>query len=154
MSITGFAITARLGDWHAGDQSALESLIPLVYSTLRRIASRQMQGERCSRTLQPTELVHEVFLQLQKDCRICWEGRSHFFGIAARLMRQILVQRARVRGASKRGGGCAIVPIDADPGFELAAEDACWFIDLDEALHELHKEDARKSEIEIGRAHV
>src|ERR671938_896943 len=97
-------ITELLVDWGKGDQAALERLMPLVYSELRRLASNYLRRERAEHTLQPTALVNEAYLKLvdQRDAR--WQNRAHFFGVAAQLMRRILVDHARTRKAEKRGG--------------------------------------------------
>jgi len=101
-------VSELLIQWQDGDESALKKLLPLVYDELRRLARHYLQSEREGHTLQSTALVHEAYLRLvgQESLRI--ESRAHFFGIAARLMRQILVDHARERAAAKRGGGCRI----------------------------------------------
>ena len=105
-------VTALLGDWSRGNQSALNQLLPLVYAELRRIATRQIRGERAGHTLQPTALVHEVYLRLVDQRNVDWRNRAHFFGVAARVMRRILVDHARSHNASKRGDGLPRVSID------------------------------------------
>jgi RNA polymerase sigma-70 factor (ECF subfamily) len=94
-------VTMLLKDWSAGDQSALDKLMPLVYEELRRLAHQHMRRERLGHTLQTSALVNEAYLRLVGQSEIQWESRSHFFGIAARLMRQILVDRARQRNFVK-----------------------------------------------------
>src|SRR6476646_6103925 len=86
-----------------GDQDALSTLVPVVYDELRRLAASYLRREKPGQTLQPTALVHDVYLRLLQDEQLSWQNRAHFFGIAARSMRQILVERARARDASKRG---------------------------------------------------
>src|SRR5918993_6049690 len=98
-------ITRLLVAWGDGDESALEGLTPLVYEELRRLAHHYMSRERPGHTLQTTALVNEAYLRLVDQESICWENRAHFFGIAARLMREILLDHARSRQAAKRGGG-------------------------------------------------
>src|SRR5918996_2353710 len=95
-----------------GDKPALETLMPLVYGELRRLAAHYLKGERPGQTLQPTALVHEAYLRLLKDRPDRWQNRAHFCAIAAHSMRQILIERARARGASKRGGGGPRVTLD------------------------------------------
>jgi RNA polymerase sigma factor (TIGR02999 family) len=90
--------------WHNGEQSALDELVPVIYKELRRLAGNYLRRERHDHTLQPTALVNEVFLRLVGDHDIKWQSRAHFFGVAARLMRRILVDHARARQAAKRGG--------------------------------------------------
>src|SRR5262249_42452510 len=97
-----------------GDRAALETLMPLVYDELRRLASSYLRTERPGQTLQATALVHDAYLRLLRDTSLSWQNRAHFFGIAARSMRQILVERARARHAEKRGGDLVRVTFDAD----------------------------------------
>ena len=98
-------VTRLLKAWSGGDRDALARLLPLVYDELRRRAQAQMRQERAGHTLQPTALVHEAFLRLVDQKAIDWKDRAHFFGVAARAMREVLVDHARRRGAGKRGGG-------------------------------------------------
>src|SRR6185436_18794435 len=98
-------LTQLLVDWGGGDQAALDELMPLVYEELRRLARRYMNQERPGHTLQTSALVNEAFVRLVDQKNVGWQDRTHFFGIAARLMRQILVDYARKRGYAKRGGG-------------------------------------------------
>src|SRR5207245_10221715 len=97
-------VTRRLGQWAEGEETALAGLTPLVYRDLRQLAAGYLRRERNGNTLQPTALVHEGYLRLVEQTRSDWENRSHFFGVAARLMRQILVDHARRRNACKRAG--------------------------------------------------
>ena len=97
-----------------GDERALATLMPLVYDELRRLAARYMRRERPGQTLQATALVHDAYLRLLQDSQLSWQDRAHFFGIAARSMRQILIERARARGAAKRGG--SRVRVTFEPG--------------------------------------
>jgi RNA polymerase sigma factor (TIGR02999 family) len=105
-------VTELLRAWSAGDGEALKKLVPLVYGELRRRAMAQMRRERADHTLQPTALVHEVYLKLVDQKGIQWQNRAHFFGVAARAMRQILVDHARARAAGKRGGVETRLPLD------------------------------------------
>src|SRR6266496_5907174 len=99
------SVTALLDDWSRGNPGALNQLLPHVYAELRRIAARQLRSERSNHTLQPTALVHEVYLRLVDQRQVDWQNRAHFFGVAAQAMRRILVDYARRRSASKRGSG-------------------------------------------------
>src|SRR5204862_84100 len=105
-------VTALLGDWSRGNRTALHQLMPLVYAELRRVAARQLRNERADHTLQPTVLVHEVYIRLVDQRHVDWQNRAHFFGVAAQVMRRILVDHARRHGASKRGEGVRCVSID------------------------------------------
>ena len=109
-TIGGPEITQLLKAWGAGDETALERLTPLVYDRLRRLASHYVRRERAGQTLQRTALVHEVYVRLIEGADVDWQDRGHFFAIAAQVMRRILVDAARARGAEKRGGKveCAI----------------------------------------------
>ena len=130
-------ITEQLRDWSGGkDTEASDAVLNLVYDELRRQAHRYLSRERAGHTLQTTALVHEVYLKLVKQENIAWESRSHFFGIAARLMRQILIDYARTKHRAKRGGAEDKVPLEnaltvgiSDTNFDLLA--------LDEALTRL-----------------
>src|SRR5215210_6467106 len=97
-------VTQLLVDWSNGDQSALDKLMPVVYDELRRLASSYLRRERAGHTLQPTALVNEAYLRLVDQRKARWQNRAQFFGVAAQLMRRILVDHARVRAAAKRGG--------------------------------------------------
>jgi RNA polymerase sigma factor (TIGR02999 family) len=138
-------VTALLNAWCDGDRAALEHLVPLVYAELHRVAHRQMRAERQRDELQTTALIHEAYLRLVDARRVRWQNRSHFFAVSARLMRQILVDAVRTRGAHKRGGNVPHVAFDEalvpapDRGGELVA--------LDAALDALAQIDARKSRV-------
>jgi RNA polymerase sigma factor (TIGR02999 family) len=123
-----------------GDEQALSALMPLVYDELRRLAASYMRRERPGQTLQATALVHDVYIRLMQDSKLSWQNRSHFFGIAARSMRQILVERARARRAVKRGGSRVRVTFDA--GLLAAAAPTIDLEALDEALSRLEVLDA------------
>jgi RNA polymerase sigma factor (TIGR02999 family) len=138
-------VTRLLHDWQAGDLAALEKLTPLVYDELRRLAAHYLRGERAGHTLQGTALVHEAFIRLVGQSGLELQSRAHFFGIAARLMRQILVDHARRQGAAKRGGGMHVLSIGE--AAVLSPERADSLVALDEALVELAKFDSRKSRI-------
>jgi RNA polymerase sigma-70 factor, ECF subfamily len=142
-------VTELLLAWGEGDNDALEQLIPLVHAELRRIARRHMAGERRGHTLQPTALVNEVYLRLVDLERVRWQNRAHFIAVASRLMRRVLIDFARSRGYQKRGGGVERVVVDESllvdvgRGHDLLA--------LDQALDELARIDARKSQIVVMR---
>src|SRR3954471_10270553 len=125
--VAGKDVTQLLARWSGGDEAALNDLLPVVYGELHRQARRYLVGERPGHTLQPTALVHEAYLRLiaQRDVR--WQNRAHFFGVAAQLMRRILVDHARGRAAAKRGGGVVAIPMPepaAQPGVDVIALDA------------------------------
>jgi RNA polymerase sigma factor (TIGR02999 family) len=134
-AVASLVETARLGD-----QEALATLMPIVYDELRRLAGRYLRRERPGQTLQPTALVHDLYLRLLQDSNLSWQNRAHFFGIAAQSMRRILIERARARGAAKRGGGQ--VRVTFDPELGVAALDSPIDIEtLDEALTRLAEMD-------------
>lgn len=138
-------VTRLLIAWREGDQEALDALIPLVYRELRQIAARARRRERQDHSLQTTALVHEAYLRLidQRDVR--WQNRSHFFAIAAQLMRRILVDRARRHRAAKRGGGVDPIEISDVGGWPAVAR--IDIIALDEALSRLSAMDPRQGRI-------
>ena len=129
-----------------GDEQALAALLPLVYDELRRLAARYMRRERPGQTLQATALVHDAYLRLLKDSHLSWQNRAHFFGIAARSMRQILIERARTRGAAKRGG--SRIRVTFEPGLIAAAQAPELDLEaLDEALTRLAALDAELARV-------
>lgn len=133
-------LTLLLTRWANGDQGALEELSPLVYKELRQLAASQLRRERKSHTLQPTALVHEAYLRLVDQRKPDWQSRSHFFGVAARLMRQILVDHARRRQAGKRAGLRVSLSDANGVGLERERD----LVALDEGLNDLEKIDPRK----------
>ena len=143
-------VTALLGDWTRGERGALDQLLPLVYAELRRVATRQLRNERNDHTLQPTALVHEAYIKLVDQRQVDWQNRAHFFGVAAQVMRRILVDHARRRGASKRGDGVRCVSIDE--ARDVAASDEIPILALDHALDRLEKVDAELAKIVELRA--
>src|SRR5262245_7872324 len=143
-------VTALLGDWSRGDRTALDQLLPIVYEELRRIAARQLRNERADHTLQPTALVHEVFIRLVDQRHVDWQNRAHFFGVAANIMRRILVDHARRHRASKRGQGVRCVSIDEAKG--VAAANAMPSLALDHALERLETLDSELAKIVELRA--
>jgi RNA polymerase sigma factor (TIGR02999 family) len=139
------AVTELLRAWSGGDDGALERLTPLVEAELRRLARGYMRRERRGHTLQTTALVNEAFLRLTDTHAIGWQDRAHFLGIAARLMRRVLVDHARARGYRKRGGG--VQRITLTEGLVPSPEPALNVIALDRALEALAAVDARKSQV-------
>ncbi|MBI1762564.1 MAG: sigma-70 family RNA polymerase sigma factor [Acidobacteria bacterium] len=148
MTAPAAAVTEQLIAWSQGDQAALEQLIPLVHDELHRLAKRYMRrerGQRAARTLQTTALVNEAYLRLIDARRVQWQNRAHFFAIAARLMRQILVDYARAQHYAKRGGGQPLLALDEALTFTL--ERAPDLVALDDALHALAALDERKGRV-------
>jgi RNA polymerase sigma factor (TIGR02999 family) len=143
-------VTALLGAWSRGDGAALNQLLPLVYAELHRIAARQIRGERANHTLQPTALVHEVYLRLVDQRQVDWQDRAHFLGVAAGIMRRILVDHARRHSARKRGAGVACVSID--DARDLVASGDIPTLALDDALDRLEKLDPELARIVELRA--
>ncbi len=139
-------VTRLLHDWGRGDSAALEELLPLVYQELRKLAGGYLRAERPGHTLQPTALIHEAYLRLVAQDAPHFEGRAHFYGVAARLMRQILVDHARERRAAKRGGGTLKISLDDAPPV-FTPEDAGSLVALDEALTRLAAFDERKCRV-------
>jgi RNA polymerase sigma-70 factor (ECF subfamily) len=140
-------ITELLLKWNTGDEKAFESLIPLVYDELRRIARRHLRRESQTRTLQTTALVHEAYLKLIDQTRANWQNRAQFFGVSANIMRRILIDNARKRLRGKRGGSNAIKISIEDGNIDISDERASELIALDEALEKLAKEDPEKAKI-------
>lgn len=136
-------VTALLKDWSGGDGAALERLMPLVYGELRRLAASYLRVERKDHTLQPTALVHEAYLRLVDQRSVNWQNRAHFFGIAARMMRRILVDHARRRQAAKRDAPALMIEVFGGAGGERDPE----LLALDEALSGLEALDARQAKI-------
>jgi RNA polymerase sigma factor (TIGR02999 family) len=144
MSERARTVTLLLRDWQHGDRSALEKMTPLVYDELREIAAHYMSGERAGHTFSPTALVSEAFARLLGETQPPWNDRRHFFAIAARAMRQILVDHARRRCASKRGSGVAPVALDEAAVGSGRPEE---MIELDLALDALARIDERKARV-------
>ncbi|HTP69157.1 MAG TPA: sigma-70 family RNA polymerase sigma factor [Dongiaceae bacterium] len=140
-------VTELLARWRAGDQNALDALMPLVYSELRQLAQHYLRRERSDHTLQSTALVHEAYLRLAGQSAPQWQNRAHFFGIAAHLMRQILVEHARGRGAAKRGGGATRITLDESFPLVAAQQNEVDVIVLDQALQDLTALDAQQGRI-------
>jgi RNA polymerase sigma factor (TIGR02999 family) len=143
-STSSQAVTQLLVRWKTGDSSALEALLPFVYDELRKLARHYLASERPGHTLQSTALVHETYLRLIGQSPGAIENRAHFFGIAARLMRQILVDHARARQASKRDAGCVVT---LDESFNILKNQPLDLVALDDALTELARLDERQARI-------
>ena len=142
-----FDVTGLLMRWQDGDKLALDTLVPLVYRELRRVASARLRNERGDRSLPTTAVVQETYLRLLDLNRLHLENRTHFFAVAARLMRQILVDYARRERAGKRGGGAATVGIDLDALSADLAPDMLQVLALDQALNELAAMDERLARV-------
>ena len=138
-------VTALLSAWRGGDQDAFEKLIPIVYADLRRIAARYMRSEDQGHTLQATALVHEAYLRLTSERERTWENRAHFFGVAAQIMRNLLVDHARRAMRAKRGGGAVTVQFEV--GAEVSGVHPEDLLALDVALKQLAEVDPRASRI-------
>ena len=138
-------VTQLLQQWSHGDNAALEELTPLVYEELRRLAHHYMEGQRRDHTLQTTALVNEAYLRLAEQTNPNWHSRAHFFAVAARAMRQILVSYARSNRAQKRGGGA--VRIELDEAAVLSPAQSKEIVDLHEALERLGMLDSRKAQV-------
>ena len=143
-------ITALLDEWGRGNHGALDRLLPLVYAELRRIAQRRLRRERAGHTLQPTALVHEAYLRLVDQRQVDWRNRAHFFGVAAQVMRRILVDHARRHNANKRGDGVSCVSIDE--AVVKPAPDVISVLALDQALGRLETIDGGLARIVELRA--
>lgn len=138
-------VTQLLVAWSNGDSAARDALMPLVHEELRRLAHRYMLRERGNHTLQTSALVNEAYLRLIDQKDVHWQNRAHFFGIAARIMRRILVDYARKRGFAKRGGD--LQPVALDEAMIVSPERAAEVVALDDALNCLAELDQRKSQI-------
>jgi RNA polymerase sigma factor (TIGR02999 family) len=138
-------VTQLLLELSQGDRTAVEELLPLIYDELRRLAGGYLRRERANHTLQATALVHEAYLKMVDQTRVQWQNRAHFFGVAANLMRRILVDHARSHGAQKRGSG--IEKISLEDGLVASGERAAEVVAVDDALETLAKVDPVKSRI-------
>jgi len=145
MATSSSPVTDLLRRWSHGDKAALDSLMPLIYDDLRRLANFYLQDENNARTLQSTALVHEVYLRLcgQQDPK--WTGRAHFFAVAAKMIRRILVDHAREKSAVKRGGG--MQPQQLDEALTIPVQPELDLVTLSEAMEELAAFDLRKSQV-------
>ena len=138
-------VTQLLIDWSNGDRAALDKLVPVVGEELRRLAHRYMSRERAGHTLQTTALVNEAFVRLVNRRNIQWQNRAHFFGIAAQLMRTILVDHARSHASAKRGGGAH--KLELDEAMIVSQQKASEVLALDDALKQLALIDPQQSRI-------
>jgi RNA polymerase sigma factor (TIGR02999 family) len=138
-------VTVLLKAWSSGDQAALDRLASVVYKELRRIARRYMKNERPGNTLQTTGLVHEVYLRLVDVKHVDWQHRAQFFAISAQMMRRVLVDAARARGSSKRGGGA--VKVNIDETAVLAPEPDASILALDDALEAFTRVAPRQAKV-------
>jgi RNA polymerase sigma-70 factor, ECF subfamily len=138
-------ITGRLIAWNTGESGALESVIDAVYKELRRMADRYLRQESPGHSLQPTALVHEAYLRLVDQTQVTWQNRAHFFGVAAQMMRRILVDHARGKHRTKRGGNEPTISIEEV--LEVGRGKTPNLVALDEALNSLAEIDLRKSQV-------
>jgi RNA polymerase sigma factor (TIGR02999 family) len=138
-------VSQLLAAWGDGDQAALDALLPLVYSEMRRLAHRHMRRERPGNSLQTSALVNEAYLRLVGQRRVHWKNRAHFFGIAAQMMRRILVDHARSRHYAKRGG--SMRQVSFEEALIVSDERTAEVLALDDALKALAKIDERKSRV-------
>jgi RNA polymerase sigma factor (TIGR02999 family) len=138
-------VTQLLIDWSRGDQAALDSLMPLVYEELRRLAHCYMRRERVGHTLQTAALINEAYLRLVEQQHVQWHNRAHFFAISAKLMRRILVDHARSHTRVKRGGG--VLKMSLDEAVVPSQKRAAELVALDDALQSLATVDLRKSQV-------
>ena len=144
MASSSDGITGWLARWNDGDETAFEKLVPLVYQELHRLASRYMRGERSGHLLQTTALVNEAYLRLYETDRIHWQDRNHFYAVAARAMRRVLVDFARARKQHKRNGGHQV---SLDEALTIGSDRSADIVALDDALTTLAKLDRRQSQI-------
>ena len=144
-SVSPQRVTQLLADWSHGNDGALAELTPLVYEELRRLAHRHMGGERPDHTLQTTALVNEAYLRLADQTNPSWQDRARFFAVAARAMRQILVNYAKSQRSQKRGGGA--LKLELDEAAIVSPEESKEIIDLHEALERLATLDSRKGRV-------
>lgn len=138
-------VTRLLRRWAEGDGSALESLMPMVYGRLRRLAGSYLRSERADHTLQATALVHEAYLRLAAQSRVCWQDRAHFYAVAAQAMRRILVDHARRQTAQRRGGKDRPLPVELAAGLTVSAGQE--LLDVHEALERLAELSQRQARI-------
>ena len=138
-------VTELLRAWSAGEDAALEKLVPLVYAELRRLAHRYMRGEHMGHTLQTSALINEAYLRLIDSGRVKWQDRSHFLAVSAQLMRRVLVDFARSRRSQKRGG--EEQRISLDEALNLHHARSADLLRLDDALNELAKQFPRKAQV-------
>ncbi|MGA2860118.1 MAG: sigma-70 family RNA polymerase sigma factor [Candidatus Sulfotelmatobacter sp.] len=138
-------VSELLASWNNGDAKAREALMPLVYDELRKLAASHLRRERNDHTLQPTALVHEVYLRLAEQKNVQWQDKSHFFGVTANLMRRILVDHARAHLADKRGSG--LPKVSLNEAIAMSRERPAELLALDESLTQLAATDPQQSRI-------
>jgi RNA polymerase sigma factor (TIGR02999 family) len=138
-------VTILLRQFSAGDKQALDRLMPLVYAELQKLAGSHLRNERLGHTLQPTALVHEVYARLVKQDQPDYQSRCHFMGVAAQVMRQILIDHARTRNAAKRGSGAIKVSIEQSP--DIPIDRPSMLVAVDDALQELARKDPAKARL-------
>ena len=138
-------VSELLANWNNGDAEAREALMPLVYNELRKLAASHLRRERSDHTLQPTALVHEVYLRLADQKNVQWQDKTHFFGVAAQLMRRILVDHARSHTADKRGSG--LPKVSLNEAIAMSRERPAELLALDESLTQLASTDPQQSRI-------
>jgi RNA polymerase sigma factor (TIGR02999 family) len=143
--VSSHEITELLRGWNGGDQKALERIVEVAYPELRKIARRCLRRERPEHTIQATALVHEAYLRLFDIWQVRWEDRAHFFAIIAKVMRRILIEYARARGSSKRGGG--VHRMNLDEALVISGEPDPEVVRLNDALEEMAKFDSRKAQV-------
>jgi RNA polymerase sigma factor (TIGR02999 family) len=144
--MSGQEVTQLLAEWGKGNESALNELLPLVYAELRRIASRYMGGQNPGHILQPTALINEAFIRLAGDTPKQWANRAHFFAVAAKSMRHILVDHARANQAARRGGSSGHA-VRLDEGIAVSTERLAEIVALDDALADLFKLSPRQGQV-------
>lgn len=145
MSVSSNQLTQLLAEWSDGNEAALENLMPLVYDELRRMARRYMNRQPSGHTLQTTELIHEAYLKLAGKEEHNWQNRAHFFGVAAQVMRHILVDYARARSSQKRGGD--FQRAEFEEAFVVSSKRVGDIVALDDALNSLTELDERKCRV-------
>jgi RNA polymerase sigma factor (TIGR02999 family) len=138
-------VTQLLLEVSGGDRSAVDELLPLVYRELKRLAGAQLRNERPGHTLQPTALVHEAYIKLVDQRDVSWQNRAHFMGVAAQVMRRILMDYARTRNREKRGSG--VRPVALDEALVVSEDRSSELVEIDEALTRLEQMDPRQAKV-------
>jgi len=138
-------ITQLLIDWNTGNRQALDELLPLVYDELRRVAAAHLRRERPGHTLQGTALVHEAYMRLIDQTRIQWQNRAHFMGVAAQMIRRILVDHARAKHSAKRGAGA--IALSLDESVEVPGKRDVDLVSLEDSLQDLGRIDPQQARI-------
>jgi RNA polymerase sigma factor (TIGR02999 family) len=138
-------VTILLRQFSAGDKQALDRLMPMVYAELQKLAGSHLRNERLGHTLQPTALVHEVYARLVKQDQPDYQSRCHFMGVAAQVMRQILIDHARTRNAAKRGSGA--IKVSFEESVDIPVDRSSMLVAVDDALQELARKDPAKARL-------